>query len=1832
MIESNLKTRLMVLRGTLRRACVLDGVGRLILAVVIGLVFAIVFDYFFFRWDRGVNTVFRCLMLAGFIGAGAAISYRRLFVPLSVPLSIDDMALSVEREFPHLNDSLISAVQLTRALADDRTVSAPMVEEVARQAYQESAALDFGRVVKFERLKGVLGAAATAMIVFGVLFATPLQPFLATGIWRVINPLSKATYPVRTEIIVTWEEGRGHEKIVPRNEGLAIAVQVRGALPSKARIQFDYGKGYGREEVLTPVGTRVDIATGERYKEFKYDYNPVISSFNFVVLAGDNQTDEYVVSAVDRPELANMTVEYELPEYISTTRTPPKRERSLRSVAGSKAHLAGEANKPLRSALLKLGDAKPREVDLSPDKTRFAATIEFDESKDYEISLTDQVGLDNRHNKVRHKVWVVPDALPRVIWRKPAQDLDVSPSAVVALALGAEDDWGLKNAAIKFRRYRGATAPATPVQAPGARNVAPAGVDTTSPAVEGGFDLPPVEGAFDRATQRLDLTKDWTIGEMGVEPGDLIEYWAEAYDYCPTARKAMEPQLYRLRVYSVEEIRRKLDIERLRLLEDLKVIIRDQEADKKLVEAAKDHLAVGNPFDNASHLKVSEAGSMQEEVRRKTQALQTAFDNLLGRYIANGLDTPDDKKALEAIRDVLETEHARKMPDASRHIAATATVKTDDDRVLSLRSAATKQEEILNDLRALLEQMQKWAETEDLLRLTRELLLKQRNVTRLTGEFKDRFGVKKPADCSKDEQGQVRALEHEQRDCANDMRALFDRMTQALAKMMELDKWVAKNIDDAIKIAQNTDATPENPDLATTGDPYPGIEDKMRAAQADVSGKNGEPYGFGIANGRQRGAETGLERIITVLSRRRDVDQALMREIDQSRRELQRILDKQRELIKQTGNIQNKQDLERNIGAAKQALQEIRARQQKLLDETRKLQNTADPRAAGLDAAIDAAKIELELVLRDQNKVFKETVDALSPAEREITRAIHELDMLEAEERALAKESGVIGEARIEKALKDQFEAVKNLRTRQEELRSKAGMAETAPDRAKGAEALKALATPQQQLRETATLTLAGLRPTAEQLAKAVPKDSPHAGAAAAAVRALELAASLSGHAPEEMKAAALSLGEAKAKDAIGAQLNGTEKLARAEEALLKALGAERKRFEEAAVDEANRQADTRSKLDEIASRLTVVVRAANTPEQAAKDPKLADAAKGAAKALPELEGSGNDMALSTDTLRRGAGANDRASAAKAAATQVSAADKIAKARAALQGNAEAMAGDKRVAMTMIGGKQEQVRERTKALQAKIEKLTQDVEQAQAAAGAPEKKTDPKDTAGAAQKVAAAAGHMTDAAKDLSKPNPSGATRSESKAIDALEDAREKLGDLRRKTEELKTPSRRLERMQKALKDDTRKLATDVKGLEDQMPAKPDDAKAGENLKNASNNMHNAENNLGSAGDAKNSQAQDAGQQSADAMKDAAKEEEGALSELDKALRALDELASRAAREQDPRTPKVLGKLREPQTLLRDDVLKLQRKLDQLRDKTGSKHADRAASANQSASRNQSAAAGQMGQGSQSGAKSSEEEAEQDLQDALENLDQFQQQMAQQNRNEQLFQIEQELKKMVGVQKDVLGRTQDVEKQRPAATEQLPRRAKLMVKQVFGDQLKLADASKVVVKKLEEAPVFQFVLQGAANDMNEAAGRLDREESGKLTQDIQDDVIAQLNDLIEALRKERTKPRQGGGGGGSGGGGRQPLVPPIAELKMLQIMQRHVNTQTKKIDEEVAKTRTGGQDLSKDQRDRLRRAAVKEGEVARITKRIADDLGQQPPAPGGAAPNGPEEKNEGDAP
>ena len=217
-----------------------------------------------------------------------------------------------------------------------------------------------------------------------------------------------------------------------------------------------------------------------------------------------------------------------------------------------------------------------------------------------------------------------------------------------------------------------------------------------------------------------------------------------------------------------------------------------------------------------------------------------------------------------------------------------------------------------------------------------------------------------------------------------------------------------------------------------------------------------------------------------------------------------------------------------------------------------------------------------------------------------------------------------------------------------------------------------------------------------------------------------------------------------------------------------------------------------------------------------------------------------------------------------------------------------------------------------------------------------------------------------------------------------------------------------------------------------------------------------------------------------------------------------------------------------------------------------------------------------------------QEQAEQDLQDVLDNLDQAQKEIQQQQNKEKLFQIEQELKKMLEIQNDVSKRTKDADKLQDG------RPKKLTMIQVFKSQLELADSTKVIVKKRGGAGVSVRVAGiRRRHDRNRDAP--DKENAGTGTR--KSGRYQEDRELIEALRR-RPEPKKGGGGGGSGS--KPPLVPSLAQMKMLRIMQRDVNSRVKKLDKSAsqepgyeqgpdgpptAHRRSAGQDCAGDAKD-----------------------------------------------
>ncbi len=142
----------------------------------------------------------------------------------------------------------------------------------------------------------------------------------------------------------------------------------------------------------------------------------------------------------------------------------------------------------------------------------------------------------------------------------------------------------------------------------------------------------------------------------------------------------------------------------------------------------------------------------------------------------------------------------------------------------------------------------------------------------------------------------------------------------------------------------------------------------------------------------------------------------------------------------------------------------------------------------------------------------------------------------------------------------------------------------------------------------------------------------------------------------------------------------------------------------------------------------------------------------------------------------------------------------------------------------------------------------------------------------------------------------------------------------------------------------------------------------------------------------------------------------------------------------------------------------------------------------------------------------------------------------------------------------------------------LNRRERIEARRVGTAQTDLADAMatlKSETDELGEAPVFELaheqldlLMRGAGEAMGEptppASVGLD-----------QDQAIALLASLVEVLGEDNGPSdedfqdgSQGDGGGGQGGGdGEQPLIPPVAELRLLRDMQRAAMDLTRRLDE-----------------------------------------------------------------
>ena len=156
--------------------------------------------------------------------------------------------------------------------------------------------------------------------------------------------------------------------------------------------------------------------------------------------------------------------------------------------------------------------------------------------------------------------------------------------------------------------------------------------------------------------------------------------------------------------------------------------------------------------------------------------------------------------------------------------------------------------------------------------------------------------------------------------------------------------------------------------------------------------------------------------------------------------------------------------------------------------------------------------------------------------------------------------------------------------------------------------------------------------------------------------------------------------------------------------------------------------------------------------------------------------------------------------------------------------------------------------------------------------------------------------------------------------------------------------------------------------------------------------------------------------------------------------------------------------------------------------------------------------------------------------------------------------------------------------------------------------------AEVLAEKLlhGNVPIFGHVMKSVGRDMAKAAALLRRSDGGDFTQSIQEDIMARLNDLLDALRAERSRRQNEGGDppqqtNPDGSSPEPRLVPLPAELGILLKRQEYLRKKHERFMERFPEVKDRA-NMTDAQRRIYERLSQEQGENAGYLDSLLDTL------------------------
>lgn len=372
----------------------------------------------------------------------AVVGVRILWFGPRRRMTLDQLAASVEDSVGTLEQTLITAVQLTDpANPRSRYYSPVLLARTVAEAERRMSAVPWGRIFSRREILGAIAVflgLAVPMVVLGT-----TRSDLAGTYFRRNILLSDQQWPREYEFRLLEPVSESGETLLAMGDPLTVLVEkVRGG---DARVFL---------RVLHDGGDRETLPLERKGEDrFRRLFRNVTRDFSFVVEAGDYRSASQSVTVRLRPRIERIEVSYDYPEYTRIADTAPDAPSlggHVKAPVGTEVRYRAQTSIPIRAAArvetrLNYREEDPEgvreELELQSDRV-FLGSFKVVKDGYYAFALESADGFVNS-SPIRYRIAVVPDVPPDVNVIKPGRNLEVSVRATVPIVAQARDDYGV---------------------------------------------------------------------------------------------------------------------------------------------------------------------------------------------------------------------------------------------------------------------------------------------------------------------------------------------------------------------------------------------------------------------------------------------------------------------------------------------------------------------------------------------------------------------------------------------------------------------------------------------------------------------------------------------------------------------------------------------------------------------------------------------------------------------------------------------------------------------------------------------------------------------------------------------------------------------------------------------------------------------------------------------------------------------------------------------------------------------------------------------------------------------------------------------------------------------------------------------------------------------------------------------------------------------------------------------------------------------------------------------------------------------------------------------